>query len=697
VAAGAGDGAGAAANDGAPDPLPLDPERRGVIEGALRAPWRWEQLLVDAAVIGGRERWSKRLDGLEQELRLQRQLDADDEARRARADRELADLAHLRAFALPLVDRLAALPDRATWGAWLEALRALALAALRGPAQVLATLAELEAMAPVGPVDLDEVQLVLRERLRDLRVAPPRRRYGAVFVAPIQAARGLAFDVVFVPGLAERIFPRKIVEDPILLDAARRDVGAALVLQADRVATERLALRLAVGAARRRVVISYPRLDMEQARPRVPSFYTLEALRAAEGRLPGFEEIARRAQGAGAARLGWPAPARPEDAIDDAEYDLALLTRLVDVDPETTVGAARYLLSANAHLGRALRARARRWLRRWTPADGLVDPDALAAGALARHQLAARSYSPTALQNFAACPYRFFLQAIHRFQPREEPIAIEVLDPLTRGALFHDVQYTLLTTLRAAGRLPVRAENLDAALAEIDAVLLATAEGYREKLAPAIPRVWDDAISAIRADLRQWLRREAESDGTWVPHRFELSFGLPAGDRANADPASVPTAVPVAGALQLRGSIDLVERHVRGHTVRVTDHKTGKAWAREGVVVGGGEILQPVLYALACERLLPERVEAGRLYYCTANGGYQDRVVPLDDRSRAAAAAVADVVERALRDGFLPAAPVARGCTYCDYRHVCGPYEEIRVRRKPAERLADLARLRELP
>src|SRR5205823_14094189 len=84
------------------------------------------------------------------------------------------------------------------------------------------TLAEIEPMAPIGPIDLDEVQLVLGPRLRELTVPPARRRYGAVFVAPAEAARGLAFDVVFVPGLAEKLFPRKIVEDPILLDGYRR-------------------------------------------------------------------------------------------------------------------------------------------------------------------------------------------------------------------------------------------------------------------------------------------------------------------------------------------------------------------------------------------------------------------------------------------------------------------------------------------
>ena len=78
---------------------------------------------------------------------------------------------------------------------------------------------------------------------------------------------------------------------------------------------------------------------------------------------------------------------------------------------------------------------------------------------LARHQFAARSYSATALQNYAACPYRFFLQAIHRLEPREEPEAIELIDPLTRGALFHEVQFDLLSALRERHMLPVTRDN----------------------------------------------------------------------------------------------------------------------------------------------------------------------------------------------------------------------------------------------
>ncbi|MGH8010897.1 MAG: PD-(D/E)XK nuclease family protein, partial [Candidatus Binataceae bacterium] len=569
-------------------------------------------------------------------------------------------------------------------------------------------------------------------------------RYGAVFVAPTSYARGLEFDVTIIPGLAERMFPKKVTEDPILPDAARRAARLDLSLQVDRAAAERLALRVAVGAARRAAVLSYSRVDLEQGRPRVPSFYALEVLRAAEGRLPSFDELARRASDGQVARLGWPAPQSATDAIDEAEFDLAVLDKLLDADPDTTIGAAHYLLGANPHLGRALRARARRWRRLWTLNDGLVDPSAEERAALARHQLTARSYSPTALQHYAACPYRFFLRAIHRLEPRDEAVAIEVIDPLTRGALFHEVQFELLTALRESGGLPVTNENLPMACATAESKLETIAGRYYEELAPAIERVWLDGIDAIRADLREWLRRAADDAAHWRPERFELSFGL--ADRAQADPASVDKPIELEQGIRLRGSIDLIERSPEGR-LRVTDHKTGRVRAVESLMIGGGKTLQPVLYGLAAQRVLGEPFEAGRLYYCTAAGGYEERVVQFKQNGRAllgdgeiaeleqralevwrkcnreraderamrhqatewirenvlestageAAGTFARVLGAALEEGFLPAAPADGECRFCDYRRVCGPYEEERLKHKPQWRYKSLSLLRLVP
>src|SRR5205085_9642677 len=131
-------------------------------------------------------------------------------------------------FALPIIDALAEWPDAATWGDWLDRFSALASRALRRPARVLQTLADLRPMAGIGPVTLEEARDVLHDRLVTLDWEPPARRYGRVFVGTPHQARGRAFRVVFVPGLAERVVPQRPRDDPLLLDDRRSAVHPAL-------------------------------------------------------------------------------------------------------------------------------------------------------------------------------------------------------------------------------------------------------------------------------------------------------------------------------------------------------------------------------------------------------------------------------------------------------------------------------------
>jgi ATP-dependent helicase/nuclease subunit B len=660
-----------------------------------RAPRKWEQILVDAAVIGGRARWERRLAGHAESLRRARDSAKGDEAQANRLTRELEQLEALQRFSLPLLAELEALPkDGATWGEWLRRLTAVATRALRHPERVLTLLAQLAPMSEVGPVKLREVRLVLAERLAGLTRAPSRRREGRVFVGSIDDARGLSFGVVFVPGLAERIFPQKLTDDPILTDEEREALGGELATRRERAWLERLHLHLAVGTAQQRISLSYPRLDAEQARPRVPSFYALEVLRAAEGSLPNFTELARRAERAAPAQLGWPAPKDPDQAIDVIERDLATLHSLFHQPEAPPVGAARYLVEVNPYLARALRRYGRRIRRRWSVADGLLEPRPEALEALEAHRLEARPYSPTVLQHFAACPYRFLLSGIHKLSPREVPEPLEQIDPLQRGSLVHDAQFQTLSLLRDEGVLPLTESKLTKAVAMLDETLDRVAKHHHELLVPAIKRVWDDAIESIRADLREWLRRVQAESAAWAPWRFELSFGLRG--RQAADPHSTPEPVALENGIRLRGSIDLVEQSPAG-ALRATDHKTGKARADRNTVVGGGEKLQPVLYGLVLEKLFPEAtVEAGRLFYCTQAGGFEEVIIPLDDRARQSATEVARIIGSAIERGWFPAAPSKRACDYCDFLPVCGDGQEARSARKPKEELAELTRLREL-
>jgi ATP-dependent helicase/DNAse subunit B len=208
---------------------------------------------------------------------------------------------------------------------------------------------------------------------------------------------------------------------------------------------------------------------------------------------------------------------------------------------------------------------------------------------------------------------------------------------------------------------------------------------------PAIDRVWADGIEAIRQDMRQWLHRESIDPSPYEPYRFELAFGLPAGP--DRDDRSVPDPVDLGVGLRLRGSIDLVERTPAG-MMRVTDHKTGRYRAKRDAVIQGGELLQPLLYGLAAKQIFPEAdVDVGRLYYCTTDGEFRTHEVPINEHTTGAAQVLSDVLGHAYSAGAFHALPRTGACAWCDYRTVCGPDEERRVRRKPAP--VELKRLRE--
>ena len=692
-----------------PEAITVDDDQP-VLVGSLRTPLHWDRLLVESAVIGGRDRWARRLAGLANELQLRRDERASEEPESPRVrslDRDLRNLDHLRRFALPAIDRLAALPERATWGEWLDELEALVPMVLKRPDRVLAVLGELRPMARVGPVPLAEVRDVLSVRLATLQEDPPSRRYGQIFVGSPEQIRGRQFDVVFVPGLAERIFPQKQRQDPLLLDDVREVLRArpsvthtpGLPTQDDRAADERLLLRLAVGAATTRLYLSYPRLQLSESRPRVPSFYALDIERARRGRVPDFVTLEEAAYQQAKARLAWPAPDNPADAVDDTEHDLAILGPLLrqTVTPALK-GRARYLLRLNPGLRRSLLTRWARWKTPWSRYDGLYALEDGAKQLLEAYRLDARPYSVSALQRFATCPYQFLLSTIYRLEPRDEIEPLERMDPLTRGRMFHEVQAKLVRELHQQDALPVTTASVSNVERVLDETLDRVAATYHDDLAPAIDRVWADEVESMRADLKGWLLCVAEEEGEWIPIRAEFGFGFKGGE--GRDPDSIPDPVTLDGRWKLHGVVDLIDAKA-GPTadgaLRVTDHKTGRDRTRDRLVVGHGEVLQPVLYGLAVEQALGRPVSSSRLFFCTVNGRFGTRSITLGEHERRQGIEVLEIVDRALAAGELLPAPRKGACEWCDFRDVCGPWEERRVKWKDQSKLADLQSLRRMP
>jgi CRISPR/Cas system-associated exonuclease Cas4 (RecB family) len=371
-----------------------------------------------------------------------------------------------------------------------------------------------------------------------------------------------------------------------------------------------------------------------------------------------------------------------------------VLRRLLDSDADVR-GHAHYLLGLNDCLRRSVIDRWARAQERWSPNDGLIRVTPRTAPALAAQRLTTRAYSLSALQRFSACPYQFALSAIFRLQPLEQPEPLQRMDPLTRGSLFHEIQARFIRALQEREVLPVTSDSYEAAAGVLAETVAQVADEAHEQLAPAVERVWADEVASIRRDLFSWLRYLAADGETWVPRHVEWAFGAVPGTR---DASSLPTEVTIDEGFKLRGAVDLIEEHRQTGTLRVTDHKTGRKPDRiERTIVGGGAVLQPVVYALAVQAGLGRNVASGRLFYCTSAGGFFEHPIPLNDRTRDAGVDVLRVIDRAVAEGFLAAAPTPEACGRCDLRPVCGSGVHRRIGRKPKDRVADLLEMRSRP
>ena len=345
---------------GAADPT-IDSDDDAIVAGTLRSPWKWEELIVESAVVGGRTRddgkarWRRRLDGLAADFSFridELKRDEPESARIARFERDLQEpRAPARSSRCRSSTRWPSGPTQATWGEWLERFSALAARALRRPD---ARAADARRSAADGRRRSGDARGSARRAARSAGHArlgaagaalrPPVRRHAASGARPIvpRRVRARAWPSAWSRSGRARIRCCSTT-------AAARSI-AALVGQDERSGAERLLLKLAIGAATRaavsvvsaarrrrnagaRAVVLRARRDARDHRPRAGS------PRAGRRRRPK-----RRG-----ASLAWPAPKDPGSR-----------DRRSRARPRGPQAAARRARSGDGQGPRALSARAER-------------------------------------------------------------------------------------------------------------------------------------------------------------------------------------------------------------------------------------------------------------------------------------------------------------------------------------------------
>lgn len=528
--------------------------------GASGEPALWDALSRAQGIGRGADEWRRRLPP-EGDYLKERGERGDERELRVPADQ----VARFRAAVLAVLDR-ARPPSNPTWASYAswasELLRDLLDPAgsedIAGRAhetlEGLATLARVE-----GASEFREAAL---RRLSELRLPVGAPGGSGVRVLDAMAARGLPFRRLIVLGLNEKFFPRFILEEAFLRDAVRSRLharlGSRLPLKLKGYEEERLLFTLLAASASEELVLSWQRSD-EKGRVQVPSIFLREAA-------PRHEQVPRPP----AERLAWAG----DEALTRRE---AIVLESLRGDPARVVAAAETLgWDSNALKRGAAFLRGIDHARKPGPADGIV-------GRPGRGKF----ISPTALETFAACPFRYFAERVLRLRELDEPEREESTSALEEGLIYHGVLERFYKGLK--GRMP---ETLEGARAAFEREL---AVGYGELEAQRSirhPVLWEAERAYMRRVLEAAVTHDLAHRDGFVPMRFEW----PVEGEVTAGPVKVG----------VRGFVDRVDLRPDG-AVRVIDYKRSRSkgkylWTVDHGVAKG-RYFQPPLYLLLAEML----------------------------------------------------------------------------------------------
>ncbi|HEY1381341.1 MAG TPA: PD-(D/E)XK nuclease family protein [Gemmataceae bacterium] len=439
-------------------------------------------------------------------------------------------------------------------------------------------------------------------------VGVPRTPHGParVRLASAEQARHSDCEYLFLLGLGERSFP-DLSGCPLFDDGERqafRGAGLDVRCAADRLPDEMLLFYQLLTRPRRGLVLSYAAVD-DKGQSSLPSSFLTAVLECfTEGTVP----VARQ-------RMLIEGYDR-DRPLSPAEYRVRwAATGGSGTPPDWSDDLSEHLRAAAAIVRERFRS------REFSPYDGLLRSAGIVADLRERFG-PDKVLSPTALEHYVACPFRFFLEEVLKLEPLEDPA--EEVEHTRRGAAVH----------RALARLHARLKQRDAQApteelaGDLVAELRAAIDEYAARVSsPAAQALWrlegerlERAAARYGLHWRSFQAAWQDHALTPRPHAFEVDFGL--GGPSDPGPLVVrhgDVEVRIGGRID---RIDVAEFDDGTQGFWVIDYKTGRGKYHTAADLVTLRKLQLPLYALAVERVVsPAARPLGLAYWLVAEGG----------------------------------------------------------------------------
>lgn len=626
----------------------------------------WDKISRDAAVTRGRDVWRRRLKALARDREATAaSLDAtDNETRIAALQNEGERAIRLLAVIEALIVRLEPLRQSQSAADFIDAYRAVVSKYIDSKAGGFEeALEEIDQLGTIGAVGGEFALGSFAESLAanlEARYIRPEKLGSGVVIADYRVAAGMRFERVILCGAFEGAFPAGPGADSILDDGVWQKLRAEHPFIEDtgaRIArAKEAAARAIASAGDGHVTWSAPAFEPGGAHDYYPSPMMAAAYSAVVGQRVTASALRTSANADSIRRLTSPLAAWLRGPILSTG-ELAVRSA---IDLKRRGGA----LIDHGRYRSVLALKSRR-SSDFTEWDGnltnLNDPGWLDIQ---------RAVSPTSLEHYAVCGYRYFCRSLLKLQVVDEPDEKQTMDAATRGSLIHKILETFFAERQADNRpQPNEAwtsADRDRLMQIADDVL----SGARESGQTGLDIFLQHESRTIRADLARFLeadtvfRRETGA----VPISFELA--IPETD--------------VAG-VRLRGFADRIDRTPDGKKAWVIDYKTGSTWDVQGMekdpLKGGAKLQLPVYLAA-----VSDAEEATALYWFITQRGDFSRITytPSPERDVRFQDTLSAIVG-GIRAGAFPAVPNEedewkggfKNCTYCDFDRICSRRRDL--------------------
>jgi hypothetical protein len=650
------------------------------------------QVIREAAIGWGRERYVTRLNALEESMLKEAQSDLEDmdEEDILRAKRNAEKIAWVAQYVKEILETV---PEPAAAG--LVNFKEVCRGAVQFLGKFCWVAGELDGAARLKLLDvLEALERVpsfsepvgrIAERFLDIiceiTVAHSNPKPGHLHVSSYRSGGYSGRGHTFIVGMDQKNFPGTLIQDPVILDQERKNLG--MVLSEDLLAENIYTMTRVLGSLKGNLALSYSSRDLQEDRESFPSSLLLGVYRVITSNRNGDYRAMME-------YIGEPRGFIPPDkemALNDWEWWLARKGLHFGRDS---------VLSSYKNLFGGEKAEAIRGKEKLSEFDGWIPSAQDSFDPLKKKII----FSCSRLEYLAKCPFAYFMKYILRIEPLEEieKDASQWLEAWQRGELLHEVFYRFMETLKKNGQTPV-VEKHSGLLRDIAQEEI---EHWKKEIPVASELAFNREIEIINECLRIFLRDEEEHCKSVDPYEFELAFGLDQKTGSGKE-AIPPVVIPLAGkkGFMLRGRIDRVDR-CGPHEYEIWDYKTGSSWGfNENGFFDQGWHLQHALYALAAESLLrnqgdPKAKVVRSGYFFTSMKGVGKRIEK-DQSKRKELGKLLDDLFTILRSGVFSATSNRESCTYCDYQPLCGgadiAVERVKGKIGMDEKLEPLKRL----